>query len=266
MKPRPYIFLSLVFVAAIAPADDSRFKDPINADRPGIANASAVVEKGAFQVELGVERDHSSQKGVDQRDDTLPTLLRYGLTKKLELRLETNSLSRSTTRTPEARERVNGLAPLKIGMKYQFQEGDDETGKPSLGVIAGVSPPSGTRDFRSHHTTGDVELAADIALNKHLSLNPNIGVSIDRDGTDRQFAAALAAVTLTWLPTPLVQPFVDAGVQSPEQKSGKTSVILDAGVAWIVRNDTQLDVAFGWGAAGETSPNFFWTAGVSERF
>ena len=242
--------LPLLFVAATLPAQT---QEPINADRPGIADGSQTVGRGVFQAELGAERDHFAGSGVHVL--STPLLLRYGLSAPLELRVEGDGWNRATG--PGFR--TSGWAPLSIGFKYHIVD------KPSLGIIGRYFPPSGSGAFKSDHPSADLRLAADVDLNEQWSLNPNVGVSTQDDG-DGRFTAALAALTLQYNVTKKFNVFVDGALQSPESKGGSAAIVVDTGAAWIVGNDTQLDIEAGWGARGQSPPNVFVGAGISHRF
>jgi len=235
--------LALLFLIA-----SSAFaQDLINADRPGIADSSSVVGPRIFQIEMGLERDH----GSDGRSLATPLLLRYGVSKSFEFRVEGDGYIHA--------DGANGFAPLSIGAKYHFLEA------PSLGVIARVFVPSGSGAQRSHTTNGDVRLAADIDLGEKWSLNPNIGIASQDDG-DGRFTSGLAAMTLQYSFSDRTNVFVDGAMQSPEEKRGTTSLVFDVGGAWVVGRNTQLDAYAGWGAHGATAPNVFVGAGISRRF
>jgi hypothetical protein len=234
------LLIALCAVTTVA-ADDQL----INPDRPGIADGSTTVDKGTFQIETGVERDDSSP----ERDLSTPTLLRYGLGKALELRVEGNGYQHVVNDG-------SGWAPVSIGFKSHFLEEDQATHRPSLGVIGRIFVPSGSGDSRSHHTTGDLRLAADLDLNDRWSLNPNAGVDFED-----HFTAAIAALTVQYNITKRLNVFVDGGYQSKP-----SSLLLDTGTAWIVNPRTQLDFSIGWGAHGTDSPNVFWSAGISRSF
>jgi hypothetical protein len=237
-------FLFLFLIASVVHGQEA---DLINPDRPGIADGSAVIGPGHFQLEAGLERDHSS----DGRSIASPLLLRYGVSKAFELRVEGNGYIHAAG--------ANGFAPVSVGAKYHFADA------PSLGVIARIFVPSGSGTQRSHTTNGDVRLAADINLGEKWSLNPNIGVASHDDG-DGRFTAGLAAFTVQYNISERANVFVDGAVQSPEQRGGETSLIVDVGGAWIVGRDMQLDVSAGWGGHGTTAPNVFVGAGISRRF
>jgi hypothetical protein len=238
------VALLLVASALEVHAQDA---DLINADRPGLADSSGVVGRGLFQIEAGVERDH------DEGTIALstPLLLRYGLTKAVELRVEGNGYVHSSG--------ADDFAPFSIGAKVHFADA------PSLGVIARVFVPSGSGAQRSHETTGDVRLAADINLGDRWALNPNIGVASLDDG-DGRFTAGLAALTVQYSLSDHANVFVDAALETPEARGGATALVLDAGAVRIIGSNTQLDISFGWRAQGSTAPNVFWSAGISRRF
>jgi Putative MetA-pathway of phenol degradation len=241
--------LALLFAATALPA-----QEPINADRPGIADGSQTVGSRVFQLELGGERDHFADGDVHVL--TTPLLLRYGVTAPLELRVESEGYGRATA---PGGFHASGWSPLSIGFKYHFLD------KPSLGIIARYFPASGSGAFKSEHPSADLRLAADVDLNEKWSLNPNLGVSTQDDG-DGRFTAALAALTLQYNVSKTFNVFVDGALQAPESRGGSASLLLDTGAAWVIGNDTQLDVEAGWGARGQSPPNAFIGAGISRRF
>lgn len=244
MKALPAVFLLLIGPAALAQAPQA---DLMNPDRPGIADGSAVVGRGIFQIEAGLERDHDA----GDRSIATPLLLRYGFNKSFEMRVEGNGYVHANG--------GSGFAPLSIGAKCHFLDA------PSLGIIARLFPPSGTGAQRSHATTGDVRFAADINLGEKWALNPNIGVASQDDGAGH-FTAGLAALTLQYNISDRANVFVDGASQSPEERGGGASLVLDAGTAWIVGSNTQFDISAGWRARGAKPPNLFLAAGISRRF
>jgi Putative MetA-pathway of phenol degradation len=231
--------LLLIALPLMAQSDDV-----INADRPGIADGSTTVNRSAFQVEVGAERDD------DGNVHTLitPLLLRYGLAKDFELRMETAGYGRVLGFGED------GFNPLSAGFKWHFMDEDTKTRRPSLGFIGRVFPKSGSGVFRSDRTTGDLRLAGDMTLNEKWSLNPNAGVAF---GDGRM--TGLAALTIQYNVTDNANVFVDGGYAA-------SALLVDAGAAWILGRDTQLDVSAGWRAHGVNAPNVFLAAGISRRF
>jgi hypothetical protein len=134
-------------------------------------------------------------------------------------------------------------------------------------MIARVFPASGTGDFRTHHVTGDLRLAADWDFTQRpkLSLNPNIGLGYYEDDQGKTFAAGLFALTLNYAPSKKLNPFIDLGLLAPEEKDGRSAVVIDAGIAYIIGRNVQLDASIGTGIHGQTPPHPFIAVGASFR-
>ena len=241
-------------------------EEPINAGRPGIADGSKVVGLGRFQVELGVQDEFRRAAGVSDHRAAVPLLLRAGIGANWEFRLEGDSYVFQSTRDAQgALTQEEGRAPVAFGAKYQIMDGMGGA-TPSLGVIARVIPPSGSRSFRTKRTTGDVRLAADWDFAQVWSFNPNVGVGVVEDEAGRKFFTRTFAATLSYNPTPSFGLFMDAGLRTPEKKEGRVAAIIDAGVAYLVTPNVQLDLSAGRGVRGDTSPRAFVSAGISIRF
>lgn len=224
-------------------------QDLINPDRPGIADGSKVIAPGALQVEFGVERDNFSDTHVI----SVPLLVRVGVARRLEARVEGNTFTHSPGAT--------GLSPISVGAKIALIDADKG---PTLGVIVRGFLPSGSSAFKTTHLTGDVRLAADIPLGSKFSLNPNAGVSrIESD--DSTAAVGLFAMTFNYQPTDHINPFIDMSYVSSPREGGSASVVIDAGIAWILGSDVQLDFSVGQGVHGD-APRPFVAGGLSWRF
>lgn len=244
---------------------DSDDGDLINPDRPGLADGSSVIGAKRLQIESGLQAEFRRQPGTREHTLFIPTLLRIGISDRWEARIEGNTFTRTSDfDVAGLTDRVSGLAPFSLGFKYHIQDSDGVP-HPSLGTIVRIFPTWGTSDYRPHHVTGDLRLVADWDFAPKLSLNPNVGVGIYEDDQGKAFAAGLFAMTLNYLPTKKLNPFIDLGLQAPEEKKGKTSVIFDAGLAVIVGRNVQLDASVGTGAHGQSPPHPFVSVGVSLR-
>lgn len=238
--------------------------DYINPDRPGIADGSNVISPGHFQIETGVQRE-LREEGEDHRL-FVPTLLRLGLSDRWEARVEGNIYTWETTSVSGGGSGdSDGFAPISIGMKYHLVDSKGLK-QPSVGAILRIFPPSGSGAFRTRHATGDFRVTADWDLASKWSLNPNVGVAVYEDDANRMYAAGLFAATLNFNPSKVLNLFVDTGIQTPETKGGSASLIYDAGIAYVIGHDVQLDFSVGSGGAGRTPPHPFLSAGISKRF
>jgi hypothetical protein len=213
-----------------------------------------VVGKGRLQLETGLQWEPN-----DGEDSIfVPTLFRIGLSDRFELRFESNTF----TRVAVGGESQSGLAPISIGAEAVLLEGEDR--RPGVGVIGRFAPASGTNGFESNRMTGDVRLAADWAFAGPFSLNPNIGLGW-YEGDEQTFTTGLFALTLTYAPRPNVAWFIDAGGQTAEVQGGVLSTVVDAGVAYVPRENWQFDISAGKRAFGRESAKGFVSIGIAYR-
>lgn len=113
--------LASTVTRAETPADSGQ--DYINPDRPGIADGSNVVGAGRFQVEAGFQQEYRRNSGGSARTAYLPTLLRLGVNKSWEVRVEGNTYTLTKVYDAERnRTQIEGVQPASVGLKYQFSE------------------------------------------------------------------------------------------------------------------------------------------------
>ena len=244
---------------------DSSRCDPIDADRPGIADGSHVVGAGRLQLETGYAQERHVDSGTWSRLSLLPALLRIGLTSRVEARLESNTFTREHVSSPaDAVSTGTGLSPLFLGAKVVLYESGGDSAL-SVATIVRVAPPSGTEEFRSSHVTGDVRIVADWDFTPTLSLNPNLGWAQYEGDDGTRYGTALGALTLSWQPSERWNPFVDVAWQSREEFGGTWTMIADAGVSYLVGCDLALDLSAGQNLHGVSAPKPFVAAGISVR-
>jgi hypothetical protein len=241
-------------------------EEPLETDRPDITEVSTVVGPGRFQIETSLLGEYFNRRRVDERSFFTPTLFRYGLDNRWELRLETDGYSHSRLSTPGGVHRTSGYSPLAPGFKHHIQDPREGSCRPSLGVVLHLNVPSGSSVFASDTLTGDVKLLADWDLAPKWSLGVNAGLGTDEDG-EETFVFGLATAAVARELTDRLRTYVELALTTPEAGSGgRTGLIFDGGFAYLLNPDTQLDLAFGTGLTGRSTPDFFWTAGFSKRF
>ncbi|MEO8563970.1 MAG: transporter [bacterium] len=251
--------------SAPSAASDSASEDLINADRPGIADGSRVIEPGQIQLEIAAQGERHTDANSRTTLSFAPTLLRIGTLHQLELRIESNTFAHAHVVAHDGSvDNSSGLSPVLFGFKLALYDSRDDD-RISVGTILRVAPPSGSNGFNTSHPIGDLRLAADWDFAPKLSLNPNVGVARYEGSDGMLFTTALGALTLTYQPSPRLSPFVDFGYQSREDTEGTWTMIADAGVGYVIGRNVQLDVSAGTGAHGDTTPRPFIAVGISVR-
>ena len=243
---------------------DQNDDDTIKADRPGVSDGSTVIGARRLQIESGVQLEYRRSGQTRQHLLFVPALLRIGISKHWEARIEGNTFNSENDFDVTGRTHHVGFAPFSVGVKYQIQESKGAR-HPSLGAIVRLAPAYGTSDFRTHHATGDLRLAADWDFAPKFSLNPSFGVGVNEDRQGHTFVSTETAATLSYSASKRLTPFIDFGLLAPEERNGKSAFIVDTGVAYIIRRNIQLDASAGKGVHGNTLPHPFLSFGISYR-
>jgi len=240
--------LPFIVAAALALAAPARADDPVNPDRPGTSNGPLTVGDRHLQVEAG-----GNVLGGDGDDlYTLPVTLRYGVGPWAELRLESDTLT--------VQGADSGVGDLFVGGKATFHRAN-----PSLGVMARLRLPSGSRAFRQDGVTPDFTLLGTVALSESVSVEANALLALPRDGVGDRFAQWTYAATTSFALNPKWTAFAELSSLGPGERGGPRQGQADGGVAYLVNNDLMLDVDLIVGLT-QSSPDWGATMGFSKRF
>lgn len=225
-------------VLSAARADD----DTINPDRPNVANSSQVVGSGRVQLETGLNWDRQRDPDAHLRTLTTPTLLRIGVADALELRLETDGRTIGHASDPSggAHAVSAGWADFAAGVKWHLY--DQDGAKPSLGVIAELLLPTGSRALRGGGFRPTLEVPAEWDLGHEWSLAMMPGVGRDADDAGSRYTYGVLAASVGKAFDERLHGFAEvAAPQIAHAAHGGTQLQFDAGVSWLVNKDCQLD-------------------------
>mgnify|MGYP000888606828 CR=1 FL=1 len=243
----------------------------IETDRPDFTESPNVVPKGALQVETGfvLQNDKESvvagsMEGYRKLRTTTfnTTLLRYGITDKLEARLNWNAEEIKVTEfshplinpAPSMFDPVNGVGPIFIGLKANLYQSE----KVSIGMLSHLYLPWAA-------TTN----------NKASFVAPEFLIPCSIDITDRIGIAFQYG--LTWdgeTPNPITSYTFALGIGLTDQlsfyfepygfltNSGDELHLINGGFTYLVNDNLQLDLTGGVGL-NEIAPDNFVNAGVS---
>lgn len=235
-------------------------QEPIVTDRPDYVESSDVVGRSVLQVETSAATDWTGLAVGTARTLATPTLFRLGVTSTLELRLETDGFQRATLGAAPA---VTGVADAALGIKWHLVDGARR--RPSVAILVHGDLPSGSSPFRgvgvrpSFRAVGEWELPAGFSM----GVMPGIVYEPNRGAPSW---SALVGVTVGHPITKDTRFYVEyAATTIPLTAGGEKSSALDAGTAWVITKDLQLDLSGSLGLVPGT-PDGSVALGVSRRF
>ena len=236
-------------------------EEAISTDRPDFVESSNTVGKGRVQIETSVAFERDKLAGVRTTLRSTPTLFRFGVAEKLELRVETDgALSlRENGRT------TSGTADTSLGAKWQFVEGDEKAGTPGMAALLHVDLASGSGIFRGDGTRPSLRWVTEWELPGEVGFGIMPGIFRDT-GPRGKFTGLIMAATLSKGWTEQFRTFVEiAGRQITSNKNGGSFVTFDAGAAYQLSKDMQVDISFSRGL-NERSPDSSVGVGLSIRY
>jgi len=247
----------IAFFSCLLTVVNSAAQDKIDTDRPDQTESAVLVPKKYFQAEFGFNRESSG--GVYYTLVHPTFLLKYGLSKRFELRLESAFVTEYIRRLPDSA-RTTHFEPLEIGTKIAFFE---ERGlRPKTSLIFHTGSSFEGNHFQAWEFTSTLRLTCQNTLSKKMGLGYNIGLEKSRDET-------------VWLYT--LSPNMNIGERWYSyielfgyrvkdaisfERSWQNS--FDAGIAYFISNDAKLDLSAGWGL-GSNSMNNYIALGFSFR-
>lgn len=257
MKRFLLIAIALLLVFPVIAQDDY---PPIVTDRPDQTESAITVPMKTLQIESGFQFSWRDKEGVETKDLGFnSTLLRYGVLKRLEVRLGAAYAGfEETDAVTEEKTTLNGFAPLALGIKWNMLEGDGPI--PTLAFLTSVDIPAlASDDFNDGNVLQKILLAGSWQLSNTFGLGMNFGTIADWKQSDFTtiYSVSLGASILKWLGAFIeYYGFAPAGEYSDQRVNG--------GFTFPVRNNLQFDIYGGTGVS-ENSPNAFAGFGFAWR-
>ncbi len=202
----------------------------INTDSPDQSDGSHIVEKKHIQIETGLQFSKLDEitKGVDN-----VTLIRYGVTKRFEIRL----LNQYTTIRDSGS--VSGLQPLTISFKnlLWWQHGV----LPKVTLVSYFRlPVTLNKAFGADHFGYTFTLAMRHQLNSKLKLYSNFGVTQDQETTNISY---LGTVELNYNITDKFSTYAEYFGNYAARTNASNG--MDIGFIYALKNNFAIDLALG---------------------
>lgn len=241
-----------------ATAQDS---PPFSPDRPDFTNSPDVVGAGFWQVEAGAlwERDAGGD-WTARRMSAPNVLVRLGMGRSVELRVEAEGLVREHTGRPRATWQTS-MSDVALGAKYRFAT-QARTGV-DLGVLASVSLPAGG-DASSGNADPFVTLTWAREMSEATGVSGNVNWSLPSDHSTRVRVLDASLALAVQFAGPW-SGFVE-GVVSDADTIGSTPAWTgNAGLMRTLGTNLQVDVHMGRGL-NDTASDWVFGGGVTRRF
>ncbi|HEX4960509.1 MAG TPA: transporter [Thermoanaerobaculia bacterium] len=267
---RKHLFWALAFVLLLAlAASGARAQEPvapspINTDRPGILLSSVTVGRGVLQTEWGIPAvTVTDEGGTKIRSTSLFGLVRYGLTKDFELRLDSPVYTETRVTSRGFRFTDHGFGDVEVGAKWHLC--DNAGARPSFALIPSVIVPVGEKGFSVERPAYQISAMAEWSFAKDWTAGA-FAVYLNGPEDRGRYGQETFAVSLSrTLPSPKWSAYGEAVyVVTGLAGAGDTS-LLGGGVKYLVSNDVQLDASFDRGLTSD-SPDWLYGFGLSVRF
>jgi hypothetical protein len=233
------------------------FSQPIVTDRPSFSVGPGTIPRGRIQFETGYtfsfEDAHPNVK-----THTFPeTLVRLGLTDRLELRVEWPTLTFIEKGTD-----VHGLNDLALGFKIQvFQQ---QGFRPRLSFTGRLSIPTGHEDLSSDRLDPELRTILTYALNEWLGVFGNVVIAVPTS-QEKRFVQVSSSLGLSGTIRERVSGYIEYFGYYPVEVAGGSGHFLQTGILYLLAYHIQLDARMGAGLNRGTD-DLFSGAGISWRF
>jgi hypothetical protein len=201
-------------------------------DRPDQTESSTTIPHKSFQIEMGF-----GSENFDNRLYFLPTtLLRYGLTKNIELRFGEQLAGYENMMTSEF---DFGLTDIEFGVKLQVFK--RETINTEIAFLSHIIYPSGSAELTNSSFGTINKLAISHVLNRFLDFGYNLGYNyLGRSNGDLTYSAVIGI----GLSQKLGMYFETFGEYSDFKELTSN---IDSGLTYLIQDNFQLDFSMGIG-------------------
>ncbi len=222
---------------------------PIDTDRPDQTESVNTTPKNYFQAEFGfnIEKDNGLTTIVH------PTILcKYGLTKKLDLRLITKINTYETPLIiPSGNDHISGLLPVQIGARAALWE--ERKGLPKTSLLVHIAfPRLASKKFQASKWAPNFRLSMQNTLSEKIALGYNVGAEWDGESKTPYWIYTLAPgfnIGERW--------YTYIEVFGAFRKNEAPQNSIDGGLAYFVSQNFKLDISAGFGISEAAADHYF---------
>ncbi|MET0982075.1 MAG: transporter [Telluria sp.] len=240
-------------------------EEPISADRPDFVESSEVVGKGRVQLETSFLTERERNDEERERSYSMPTLLRIGLSRALELRIESEgrTVQHTTDKTSGERSTTAGYADSAVGLLWHAADADGM--RPSVGVLVDAEFPTGSGRLRGEGARPSLRVVGEWELPGEMQLGVMPGIAVEHTEEAGRYTHGIFAVALEKGFNERLHGYAQVAMpQIAGSRHGGIQASAGIGASWLISNDCQLDTMFSRGLNHRT-PYASWTVGLSFR-
>lgn len=228
----------------------------IDTDRPDQTESAVLVPKNWIQMEVGFNFEKNDDV---EREFLFPTLLtKYGLSKRIELRLITSLKLNSTLLIPYGTITETGIDIAEVGAKISLFEEKKLLPKTSLLFHVGI-PALASKKFATDKLAPNFRFSMQHSLSSTTSLGYNLGCEWDGFTND---PAYIYTLTLGFIPAENWYTYIETFGTC--KKNIMPEHNFDAGAAYNISNNIKVDISSGIGIS-KAAPDLYIAIGFSAR-
>ena len=255
MKLLTFLFLLCLFTLPVLAQDEEESSATIATDRPTQTTSPYIVSTGLFQIETGFYQQQTNlvQLNMGGASETNfqnivynSLLLRYGISERLELRLN-QEIGRSRTRMGGAILNQSDVAfgPTTVGVKYHLI--DEKGSRPAIAINGHVG---GQFLSNGSGATGDLRMNFQHNISSKFNVSYNVGIIL-LDGASN---VGLWTLNLGYSVAPKVTIFLEGYGFSNNFSSNQS---IDFGMMYLVSPNFQIDFFGGFGMSDFAPDSLF---------
>lgn len=229
---------------------------PIDTDRPDQTESAFLVPAKWLQFEAGF---NFQKNNIDEKEYLTPTLLsKYGVSKRVELRLIT-TLKTNSSVTTFGTINETGLDVAEVGAKIALAEERKLFPKTSFIFHLGI-PAFSSSKFKPDNIAPSFRFTMQHTLSEKISLGYNLGCEWDGYTNDPAYIYTLTAgfnFSKKWYS------YIEGFGAFKKQITPEHNV--DGGIAYFITNNFKVDFSSGFGLT-TTAAQWYIALGISVRF
>ncbi|MEP6615264.1 MAG: transporter [Ginsengibacter sp.] len=248
-----WIFFQFIFITTVKAQ-----VEPIDTDRPDQTESVFLVPDQWMQFEFGLAITHVTSEVSEL---LVPTLLsRYGISKKVELRLLTSYTSTSHLLIPTGTVYERGFTPVEIGTKVALLQPGHFL--PQVSLIAQVGIPGlSSPKYKINKPSVALVLALQNELSENFALGYNLGA--EWDGIDNSSPSYIYTLSPGLNFGKRWYGYIETFGSFRKHEAAQHNI--DGGVAYYISNNSKIDFSSGFGVS-PVSPDWYVSVGFSTRF